>query len=156
MPYVPTKNDLSLKNKMIFVFKIYWPFTLCLMTLCLFRVCVADEAAIESLQSYLSDSQNDISKVAGQPFATQPLTRAESAQASKILIGAWKKNLAREREAELEGTVLKIGDHEMKLFMREFGEKPEAGWSLYISMGDVPVIVKTDSGLTSVNVSNLN
>ena len=71
MPYVPTKNDLSLKNKMIFVFKIYWPFTLCLMTFCLFRVCVADEAAIESLQSYLSDSQNDISKVAGQPFATQ-------------------------------------------------------------------------------------
>ena len=119
---------------MIFVFKIYWPFTLCWMTLCLFRVCVADEAAIESLQSYLSDSQNDISKVAGQPFAAQPLTRAESAQASKILIGAWKKNLATEREAELKGRVLKIGDHEMKLFMREFGEKPEAGWSLFISM----------------------
>ena len=104
------------------------------MTLCLVRHCVADESAIESLQAFLGDSQNDISKVVEQPFATQPLTKAESAQASKILIDAWKKNLATEREAELEGTVLKIGDHEMKLFMREFGEKPEAGWSLYISM----------------------
>ena len=120
------------------MFKIYLSLACCLMVLCSDRIGVADDTklgnTIESLQSFLADPKNDVSKVTGQPFADQPLTKAESAQASRVLIDAWKKHLAKERETELKDTALKIGDHEMKLFKRKFGKKPEAGWSLYISM----------------------
>ena len=110
-------------------------FAYCLISLCFVCVSVADESnAVESLRSFLKAADSNINKVVDQPFAKLALTKEQAKQAEEILIGAWKQQLKKEREAELKGTVLKIGDQKMKFFKREFGEKPEAGWSLYISM----------------------
>ena len=98
------------------------------------QACQADKTTIESLRSYLKANDNDVATVAKQPFANLPLTKAESSKAQKILVDAWKASLAKERKAELKGTELKIGEHKMKFFKREFGKKPKDGWSLYISM----------------------
>ena len=110
-------------------------FAYCLISLCFVCVSVADESnAVESLRSFLKAADSNINKVVDQSFAKLALTKEQAKQAEEILIGAWKQQLKKEREAELKGTVLKIGDQKMKFFKREFGEKPEAGWSLYISM----------------------
>ena len=110
-------------------------FAYCLISLCFVCVSVADESnAVASLRSFLKADDSNVNKVADQPFAKLALTKKQAKQAEEILIDAWKQQLKKEREAELKGTVLKIGDQKMKFFKREFGEKPEAGWSLYISM----------------------
>ena len=110
-------------------------FASCLISLCFVFVGVADESnAVESLRSFLKAADSNVNQIANQPFAKLALTKEQAKQAEEILVDAWKQQLKKEREAELKGTVLKIGDQEMKFFKREFGEKPEAGWSLYISM----------------------
>ncbi len=96
---------------------------------------VADEpSAVESLRSFFKDTKGDINQIVDQPFAQQSLTKDEAKQAAQILVSAWKQQLEKERKTELQGSVLEIGDHKMKFFKREFGEKPDAGWSLYIAM----------------------
>ena len=97
--------------------------------------CVAcQDNAIDSLSAYLQQDGNDISGVVDQSFSSLPLAKAESTEAQKILVDAWKASIAKERKAELKGDELKIDDFKMKFFQRKFGDKPESGWSLYISM----------------------
>ena len=97
--------------------------------------CVAcQDNAIDSLSAYLQQDGNDISGVVDQSFSSLPLAKAESTEAQKILVDAWKESIAKERKAELKGDELKIDDFKMKFFQRKFGDKPESGWSLYISM----------------------
>lgn len=116
--------------------KSLFTFAYCLISICCVCVSVvADESdAVQSLRSYLKAADSNVNEVVDQSFAKLPLTKEQAKQAEEILIDAWKQQLKKEREAELEGAVLKIGDQQMKFFKREFGEKPEAGWSLYISM----------------------
>ena len=116
--------------------KSLFTFAYCLISICCVCVSVvADESdAVQSLRSYLKAADSNVNEVVDQSFAKLPLTKEQAKQAEEILIDAWKQQLKKEREAELEGAVLKIGGQQMKFFKREFGEKPEAGWSLYISM----------------------
>ena len=106
-----------------------------LLFVLLSHVCVAQEPdAIQSLSSYLEKNENVVASVADQPFASLPLTKSECQKAQGMLVNAWRASVAKERKAELKGTELKIDDHKMKFFQRKFGDKPESGWSLYISM----------------------
>ena len=62
------------------------------------------------------------------------LSRAE---AEALVQEAWQSRcevLRDERAAELEAMAIEAGDHELRLMEREFGEAPEGGRSLWISM----------------------
>lgn len=97
--------------------------------------CDAQEiGTIQALSSWLEKDGSAVASVADQPFASVPLGKAECQKAKKLLVDAWRTSVAKQREDELKGSELKIEEHKMKFFERKFGDKPESGWSLYISM----------------------
>ena len=91
-------------------------------------------AAIDQLDKWLAAPAAERPPLASQPFATAPLTRAEADDAIRRL---WEDRAARVREArqaEWTGKSITIGDRTMKFEVRNFGEKPAGGRSLFISM----------------------
>ncbi len=69
---------------------------------------------------------------ADEPSA--PLTRDEAAKAVADLRARRVAEVRETRAAEVEARRIKLGDLEMPFFYKVFGEKPEGGRSLYLSM----------------------
>ena len=63
-----------------------------------------------------------------------PLTREEAEVEATRLRASHAEMIRRTRRAEHDARVLKIGDHEMPFWYTIYGDKPEGGRSLYISM----------------------
>ena len=76
----------------------------------------ADEALVELYWDELALSEAEAERLVDQLFQTRAA------------------ELAAERASELEAGVLRLADHELKLLTKTFGEKPEDGRSLWISM----------------------
>lgn len=89
---------------------------------------------ISQLKNFLSANGNDLSKIDGQEFASKALTKAEAKEATSVLAKARLDYVRANRKAEHEGKLIKIGDKEMLFDFRVFGDAPDAGHSLYISM----------------------
>ncbi|CAG1008982.1 hypothetical protein PHYC_03637 [Phycisphaerales bacterium] len=102
-------------------------------------VCIAAGAAIaeeplDSLRVWLGESPAARDSLEIQPFAAIPLTRPQAEEARTMM---WNERVARlraEREAEWEARSISLGDKVMRFEFRVFGEKPEGGRSLFISM----------------------
>ncbi|WP_428304702.1 dienelactone hydrolase family protein [Lacipirellula sp.] len=94
----------------------------------------AGSSAVEQLAKFLAEPDGQRGAISKQPFADQPLSRAEAARARKLLITDWRRRLHAERSAELASGSITIGDHTMPIFYRTFGKKPASGRSLFISM----------------------
>ncbi|MEX2185692.1 MAG: transglutaminase domain-containing protein [Pirellulales bacterium] len=89
---------------------------------------------IAALEAYLNTDAKERPKLAEQDFANKPLSRAEAEAAQSLL---WKDHAERiraERANEMEARELVHGDKKMPFFYKVFGDKPEKGRSLYISM----------------------
>lgn len=72
--------------------------------------------------------------LAAQPWAERALNREEATRLREAL---WADHVARvraERTAEMEAKVLKLGEQQMPFAFKVFGEKPDAGRSLFISL----------------------
>ncbi len=105
------------------------------LTLCLLLLpsyCFAQSDPVEQLERFLTD--NPFEKVAQQSFANVALTKSQSARAEQVLLQARLKQLEKERAKEWEDKVITYGDQTMKFDYRVFGDKPENGRSLFISM----------------------
>ncbi|MGE3822400.1 MAG: alpha/beta hydrolase [Isosphaeraceae bacterium] len=90
--------------------------------------------AIDGLDDWLRAPRAQRPPLADQPFARVPLSKAE---ADAGLESLWKDHVStvrQERQGELESGVLKIGDKEMPIFFKTFGDPPADGHSLWISM----------------------
>lgn len=90
--------------------------------------------AIEQLESLSLRSTEQIAKLVEEDFAKVPLSAAQATEASKRLAAAWLSALRRERLQEHEAKVIRIGELSMPFEFRVFGDKPQEGYSLTISM----------------------
>ena len=90
-------------------------------------------AAIESLKKELA-AGTAIVDLVGKPFAAVPLTKADAATARELLWKAHVERVRKDRSAELKDRVLKLDKLEMPFFIKEYGAKPTAGHSLWISL----------------------
>jgi predicted peptidase len=90
--------------------------------------------AIKLLKTALADKPESLAELADKDFAKFPLTKADAAAAREII---WKAHVAlvkKERAAEVKDRLIKEDKLEMPFFYKTFGKKPEAGWSLWISL----------------------
>lgn len=101
---------------------------------------------IAALTNYLAQPRDQRPPIAEQPFAQKPLSKEEAAAAKELL---WKDQadfVRTTRKADWEKKELSWQDRTMKVAYKIFGEKPEGGRSLYISMhggGNAPPFVNT-------------
>jgi len=92
------------------------------------------DTVLDSLRQYLAEPEAELSAIGEQAFARQPLSKEASLAAKQMLAAAWAERLREQSLRVLEAGVLREGDLEMPFFMKKFGDKPAAGWSLYISL----------------------
>jgi hypothetical protein len=97
---------------------------------------LADETdnTLSTLARYLADPGDRRPTLHEQPFAKVPLSKSAAAAATKLL---WQDHVARiraTRAAEMEARELTAGDLRMPFYYGVFGDKPDTGRSLYISM----------------------
>ena len=90
--------------------------------------------AIDSLRQWLANPVDQRSALDAERLASVPLTRAQAAEARKML---WDDHVARiraDRAAEWNEQSITLGDHTLKFKSRHFGTRPPSGWNLFISM----------------------
>ena len=94
----------------------------------------ADVTPLYELNKYMEDPGATIEGILSQPFADKPLTSCQAIRSTNLI---WKSHtaiLGKERKAEWEAKQIIIGDKTMKFDYTLFGDTPEDGRSLYISM----------------------
>ncbi|MFG0264456.1 MAG: dienelactone hydrolase family protein, partial [Rhodopirellula sp. JB055] len=96
----------------------------------------ADSAgAVQALEEFLNDhSTEDFQTIAELPWSLTALTAQDVVRARELLAAAHKRVLRKTRADEMQKKVLTLGDLKMSFDYRIFGEAPEGGRSLYISM----------------------
>ncbi|QDV35403.1 alpha/beta hydrolase family protein [Tautonia plasticadhaerens] len=100
--------------------------------------------AVEALRAALDENRGMPADLAGEPFARVPLTREDAATARGLIWQAHEARIRRDRAGELEARVIEDGDLTMPFSYSTFGEEPEGGRGLYISMhggGNAPARV---------------
>lgn len=94
-------------------------------------LCVGQDA-VTSVKEFLKDST--IAQIDDQAFAKVALSQTQRDQVKVVLWESHLANLREQRKAEWEAKQIKLGEQVMKFDYRTFGEKPDGGRSLYISM----------------------
>lgn len=89
---------------------------------------------VQIMTEYLQNAEASLSEITQQSFADVALTKNQSADALKLLNEVHVRKIRESRRAEHEAKRLSIGEWVMPYHMETFGERPEAGHSLYISM----------------------
>ena len=89
---------------------------------------------LDSLRESLAAPTWSLTTVAQSPFATQPLTKAQAAEASKLLCDALTTRLRTDRQKDWTAKEISLGDKTMKFDFNVFGDAPPTGRALFISM----------------------
>lgn len=89
---------------------------------------------IALLKTHLALARDERPPLDNQPFASDALTREQADAATELLWQDHVEQLRSERADEMKARKLRDGDLEMPFFYKVFGEKPEGGRGLYISM----------------------
>jgi hypothetical protein len=90
--------------------------------------------ALAALRKALAAQPGFLAGLSERDFAAVPLTRADEAAAREVIWKAHAEIIRKERSQELADRVLKDGQVEMPFFFKTFGNKPDGGHSLWISM----------------------
>ena len=99
---------------------------------------------VGKLKNYLKE--NVLGNVADQGFADKKLTEKGAIEAEQVLLEAWKKEVKRKYHRFWVLKNFSIDGLQMKFDYRVFGERPEDGRSLFISMhggGNAPEALNT-------------
>ena len=99
---------------------------------------------VGKLKNYLKE--NVLGNVADQGFADKKLTEKGAIEAEQVLLEAWKKEVKRKYHRFWVLKNFSRDGLQMKLDYRVFGERPEDGRSLFISMhggGNAPEALNT-------------
>lgn len=97
--------------------------------------------ALAQLRKYLEIVPSERRPWTEQVFYEVPLTAADAMAAGQLIYDDQVAQLRRDRAAEMQARRLNLGELTMPFFYSVWGEKPEAGRSLYISMhggGEAP------------------
>ncbi|MBI1302817.1 MAG: polyhydroxyalkanoate depolymerase [Phycisphaera sp.] len=87
---------------------------------------------VDELRAFLASGSIDA--VATQPWANAPISREEAAAALEVLSAAHRASLEATGRAAFDARVLEHDGARMPFWYEVYGEKPEGGRSLYISM----------------------
>ncbi|MCH2161073.1 MAG: hypothetical protein MK085_04285 [Phycisphaerales bacterium] len=101
-------------------------------------------APVDALKRWLADGGSGT--LADQPFAGKALSSEEVEVAQQLLWSAHRDRIRAERTGEMEELVLEVDGVKMPFWHTTYGEKPEGGRSLWISMhggGGAPARVNT-------------
>lgn len=90
--------------------------------------------ALTTLENYLQRSPEARELAGSTTFKSTPLTKEDAAKAQTLLYDDLAKQFLTQTQDELKANTITIAQHKMKLLVRKFGAKPEAGHSLFISM----------------------
>jgi hypothetical protein len=99
---------------------------------------------VAALRTWLKHPADHRPDLAQQPFSTSPLTKAQAADAAKLLREDQLKELRTSRADEWKAEAITIGEHTLKWKQKFVGRKPPGGWNLFISMhggGSAPASV---------------
>ncbi len=89
---------------------------------------------IALLRTHLSLSSANQIDLSEQKFAKMPLTRDQAKKATEMILADRLATLRAERKQEFDEKVVKHGDKTMRYEFKTYGDAPEGGHSLYISM----------------------
>ncbi len=90
--------------------------------------------ALEDLEAYLEIPRSSREPLSEQSFARVPLTKEAASKAVELLWNDHVRYIKKDRAEEMQSNRLTLGDKAMPFFYRVFGDKPEEGRSLYISL----------------------
>lgn len=90
--------------------------------------------ALEKLRQYLAIERPERPDLASQDFASVPLSAAEAETARGLIWQDHASFIAADRQAEAEAKAISIGEHTLRYDSTSFGDEPETGHSLYISL----------------------
>ena len=99
---------------------------------------------IRDLQAYLKLPSESRGEITEQGFAKVALSREEALLAEELIVDEYRQRMRAEREKDVQAKVLESGELKMPFFYKVFGEKPQAGRALFISMhggGGAPAAV---------------
>lgn len=91
-------------------------------------------SAVTSFRNWLDASESLDPKSLPAAIANVPLSRADAETAAKTLWASHVKRVREARAAELKSGVVEIDGKRMPFTYKTFGERPEKGRSLWISM----------------------
>jgi poly(3-hydroxybutyrate) depolymerase len=94
----------------------------------------SSSAAVDALAKYLEEPRDKRGAIDKQDFASVALSREHAARAAELL---WKDHAAsirRDRTDQMKARELSIGKYKMPFWYKTFGEKPDAGRAMFISM----------------------
>lgn len=103
-----------------------------------------DSPAVNSLKEWLSVPASERPELSEQPFASTPLSKEQANVVLTLLWNDTRNELKASRSDSLQRKIVVLGEKEMKYDYRIFGEAPEGGHSLFISMhggGNAPPAV---------------
>jgi len=93
------------------------------------------ENAIEQLKKWIdAPGEEEQKALFYQSFSWKGLSKVEEQEAVDILYGYFEKKRRARLEKSWQEKRFVLGEHEMKIKLKTFGEKPTDGRSLYISM----------------------
>ncbi len=93
-----------------------------------------DQVVLEELQSWLDMPTGERPEFGSLTGLDAPLSAEASQTAGDLLWADLQETWCTVRLDEWNDHTITLGDHTMPFTVREFGEQPEAGWSVYISM----------------------
>lgn len=128
-------------------------FTFFILALLIFAGCQNNSPEnakdIQLLKQLLLESPVAISSLTGD------ITVEESELATQIINEYLTAALKKKYQSQWQNETLKFGDYQLKFKFKKFGEKPENGWSLYISMhggGNSPVELNDQQWQNQINL----
>lgn len=101
------------------------------------NVIAAEKSQVKQLASWLAENQLDeesMVRLQTLPWSKSALTKQESDEAASALWAARKQLLQSTRKAEHDARSIQLNDLKMPFWYQVFGERPESGRSLFISM----------------------
>ncbi len=90
--------------------------------------------ALEALRQYLAIARAQRPELAGEDFALVPLSAAEAGTARDLIWEDHAAFIAADRAAEATAKAITLGDRTLRYDFATFGNEPETGHSLYISL----------------------
>jgi hypothetical protein len=97
--------------------------------------CLASQAQpITQLKSWLAQTADSRSSISIEPFSKKALNKKEAAEAATLLLADEYKQQRAALRSEWDNKLLILDDDSLKFEYRIFGEAPDEGRSLFISM----------------------
>lgn len=120
----------------------------------------ASAAAVNQLESYLTQPYSNRATVESQAFATVALTRADAETAAGMLWDDFADNVRNTRRGETGATetsyrTISVNGHSMRYYMATRGSSPPGGRSLFISMhggGNAPARTNDQQWLNQIRL----